>query len=324
MNAKEVLEKILKQRDDELSEYTSVFKSFAAPISSFQERIDKQKWLLTLELPVKTDTLSINRSFFEQFEVDIEPRKITREQFINDYYSHDSDYFYERIIYHNLFARFHPKVVYISQWNGRSVAVYQKALEQDLENPYILQEMRKIIQATDAKPGTKKVQISLLKSLSERNKGIKNISTLRPVRLKVPLEELAKYISYLEERCISSDSIQPYKDLIEIRLLLYTNLPFESIPKIKASHFDIDEGAMVLKDYTVPLPLSFIELVNSVYTDGEYLEFRTPKELNKFLDQTSKAKKCGLSKPIGIKSIKNAVAAVCSKEHLCLKRLPRR
>lgn len=324
MNAKEVLGKILKQRDDELSEYTSVFKSFAAPITSFQERIDKQRWLLTLELPVKADTLSINRSLFEQFEVDIEQKQLTREQFIDGYYPHDSDYFYERISYRKLFAKFHPKIVYMSQWNGRSVAVYQKALEQDLENPYVLQEIRKTIQATDAKPGTKKVQISLLKSLLERNKGEKDTRTLRAVRLKVPLEELAKYISYLEQRCISSDSIQPYKDLIEIRLLLYTNLPFESIPKIKVSHFDIDEGALVLKDYTVPLPLSFIELVNSVYTEGEYLEFRTPKELNKFLTQTSKAKKCGLSKPLGIKSIKNAMAAVCSKEHLCLKRLPRR
>ena len=84
MKAKEVLEKILKQRDDELSEYTSVFKSFAAPITSFQERIDKQRWLLTLELPVKIDTLSVNRSLFEQLEVDIEQKQVTREQFIDE------------------------------------------------------------------------------------------------------------------------------------------------------------------------------------------------------------------------------------------------
>ncbi len=327
MKAKEVLEETLKQRDDELREYISVFKSFSAPISSFQELIDKRQQLLILELPVKTDTLSVNRSLSEQFEAGTEQIPMTREKFAESYYQYHEksgkNFIYNKNSYLNLFAKLHPEIVYMSEENGQSVVTYEKALEQDLENPYVIQEIRKKIQKSDARAGTKKVQISLMKRLLERNKGTYT-STPHPVHLKVPLKELAKYISYLEQRCISSDSIQPYKDLIEIKLIFYTDMPSKKMRQIKPIHFDAEKKVLNLGDSTASVPVSFIELVNSVYAKEECLEIKTPKELNKFITQTSGAEKSGLSKPLGIKSIKNAMTAVCCKEHLSLERLPRR
>lgn len=123
----------------------------------------------------------------------------------------------------------------------------------------------------------------------------------------IDAESMAAYFAYLEKRCLDSWEIQPFRDLLEVRLLFYTSLPMSQLDKIRPKDIDCERRVIRWGSKSYPIPKTFIELAGSILSPEEIMMNKNTNQLNKFISQTSTAKKNPIKVKITPKVIRKSL-----------------
>lgn len=233
---------IRKQRDAELEKFSSQSGIDLA-------RCEARRAILTLELPCKTDTLSIHHAralAYQKIEGDksallgIDPTQeiVVSEEglHIRKKRRHNSknlikiDDFLESWIVCDVIEEAHIKRMFVF---GMVKNIFSKInfYNEDLrlENlPYILtlETMSHEIKCSDIEEDVKNVYMAQAQSLWNHISYLLPISpVLRGRRARLSLNDAAKLFDYLEIRALKSSTIQKYNDLLLCRALFYVSLP---------------------------------------------------------------------------------------------------
>lgn len=190
-------------------------------------------------------------------------------------------------------------------WN-RICERNKEIILEDLEEIFGQKKAAKVIDSLSHSPSSKKILKSHLRSIIKAVKGpIKPSTHLAPKDI-IDTELLASYFLYLEKRCLDAWEIQPYRDLLEVRLLFYISLSVSQLGKICFKDIDFAKQLICWENRSYPLPKTFIELAESILS-SEDLIVRGIKQLNKFISQTSKAKRAEIPCKITTKMIQKSL-----------------
>ena len=187
-------------------------------------------------------------------------------------------------------------------WNR----IKERNPEMDTEDLREIDGQRKAANTIESLPQTqssKKVRKSHLRGII-KGAGPKPIH-LAPKDI-LDAENLASYFAYLEKRCLNACEIQPYRDLLEVRLLFYTSLPVSQLEKICFKDVDVEKRVIRWGNQSYLLPKTYIELAETILS-SEDLIVRKIKQLNKFILQTSNAKRAALPCKITTKMIQKSL-----------------
>jgi hypothetical protein len=317
MEYRKILIEMKEQRQQELESYRSLCSEIEANMSDYPEVwVNKRKALLTLELPFKTDLISVNQALKEK-----PPMGLTLE----DWAAHDLplniDAYLEAKYKRASFIRFLR-----SRWPQVNVVNHSANEEEKLDVPledFIhripCKALLQAIESANIEESSKKVYQSYARGLIAYAKkmGIKT-----NVNKGIEAETLAIYFNYLEERCLRSYSIQPYKDLIELRLLFYVPIQSTHLNLLNLSHLNSSIQLIEHQNQRFQIPKTFIDLSKSVLRKGESFLKRDPKQLNKFVLDTAKA--AGLPSKITPSLIKHSLRFICHSEGFMMESLPLR
>ncbi|MDN3509423.1 MAG: hypothetical protein P0S93_05380 [Candidatus Neptunochlamydia sp.] len=360
MNHRQLLLEARKSRDTEIEEYISILNKIGSPTSKEWEEhrsmlennnllrndgafllephqlsqqirleIEKRKMILDLELPYVTTTVSVNSARVEyskknQKEEILIDQKIESRFSTDDTDDEDSEgtdkfiSYYKKNSLRNLLNSSRPLLLNISyDSNGNETRVLEQASDEDLESSTVRQELFKIINNKQVKDKTKKVQLSQIRQLLSHRYSITN------AKKGAPLDILASYFRYIEKRCLQSYKIQPFKDLLEVRLLSYIPLPIGSLQMITLEDINSVEKTINADGRQFPVPETVIQMAKSLFlSPQEPLFKRDSNKIHKFILQTSESAKIPLSLTPTL--IKNSLADICSQEHFYKEFLPRR
>ena len=216
-------------------------RSFSlAPAQLPQQDIEKRKMILDLELPYVITTVSVNSARVEYLkkhqkeETSIDQKIKSRfsTDNVDDEASEGTDQFinyYKKNSLRNLLNSSRPLLLNISyDSDGNKTEVLEQASDEDLESSIVKQELFEIINNKQVKNETKKAQLSQVKNLLLPKPCYPNPR----VKKGAPLNILATYFQHLENRCLQSYKIQPFKDLLEVWLLFYVALPIRSLQRV--------------------------------------------------------------------------------------------
>lgn len=187
-------------------------------------------------------------------------------------------------------------------WNR----IKERNPEMNAEHLREIDWQRKATQDIESLPqaqSSKEVRKSHLRSII-KGVGPKRIH-LAPRNI-IDAESLASYFAYLEKRCLDAWEIQPFRDLLEVRLLFYTSLPVSQLRKICFKDIDFAKQLICWENRSYPLPKTFIELAESILS-SEDLVVRGIKQLNKFISQTTNAKRAEVLCKITTKTIQKSL-----------------
>lgn len=270
MKSRQVLLKHLEQRVGDLKEYERICSSFGK--SNFQYPVDfvrRREALLNLELPYEiTYGLPVQNG-------------------------HNTSYL-ENTSYSEK-----------TTWNRireRNLGI----TPENLVEIFWLKKAAKDIESLSHAQSSKKVLKSNLKGIAKGVEGPTRPSIYIAPKRIIDTEIIASYFAYLEKRCLDAWEIQPYRDLLEVRLLFYSSLPVSLLGRICVKDIDSEKRLISWENRSYPLPKTFIELAESILS-SEDLIVRGIKQLNKFISQTSNAKRAAIPCTITAKTIQKSL-----------------
>jgi hypothetical protein len=352
MNHRQILLKEKEQRKRELENYEVFLKTsfdfenhlltlagsngYTCHVlpKTYQKEINQHQTILDLELPYKSDIVDVNKAMVASFPQNQrgygDPKKWIEKKipYKEGLEVCDKSYTslgWQKNLTNTLCFKMWPSILEVNfdkQGNRREALV--RARMEDFRRQEIRENQANNILASTMKETSKKVVLCHQRNMIKDCLHIRRDrrSLLNYVGLSA--KTLADYFKYLEFRCLNSKpSLQSYKDLIAIRLLFYApyNLPFKKLQFIKLENIDRVTNTITIEEISFPIPLNFIKLAKTVMTKDETLLQRDVHQLNKFVEQTSKA--AGL-KQINPKLIRRSLTFICHHANIMIEHLPRR
>jgi hypothetical protein len=333
MKCYQVLKNIRTQRDKSFNEYLTFLLATFGKLDQYSQNSLQTRWeILTLELPFETDTVSVNTALVSSY---VEPKDKSIDEIIDEKYPpNPCEDTYENEYRKKITKNALPKLmVRTVDLQGNDTLYTEIATKDDLKSSLAVRNafLNNYTNKSKLVESSKKTQKSHAKSIIDACTNKKKTDCYpKRVGIPIPKEILANYLLYLENRSLNSYSIGCYKDLIEVRLLLYVSLPINKLQQITRQHIDKASKVIKFEKTTFPVPATFIELVESVYSENERLFNRTSKKINKFVLQTAEAAKLKsrLNSSLKVKLtpslLKNSLGNICWEESYYKEKLPRR
>lgn len=332
MKSRKILQYIRKQRDQEIEEYRLLCSKIEADIPNYTEdAIKKRQSILTLEFPYKTDTVSVNQSLvtlIEMSESGNELKKTVRKYGTKaDTSERLTNFYYNNKYQDNSFKNFlhsesiWPKVQVIKHnLQGKiTISPAENVPEEDLAYALPREKLFKNIHEANLKDSSKRIyRCYARKHVKEADEVVGNTY----IREGIDSYTLAAYFNYLEERCLKSTSLQPYKDLIEVRLLFYVPIKTNLLNQITLSDINVLSQQLHYTDNQYRFPSTFIELARSVFSKREPLLEKSTKKLDKFVSQT--AARLKLNEKITPTLIRRSQGYIAQQEGYIIEKLPLR
>lgn len=299
----------------------------SAPTYDIQDLIEKRSHLLTLELPFHTDTVSVNRMLVDSFTEEKDQTAFLEiENSAYKYFQGNKNKAYQ---ISNLLNKVWPKinrVVYVDGIPSEKMAYVDFY---DFGRDEVRSKFFNSINYLSVKESTKKVYQCYFQAIlaSWRSEGLGEHLLLKVNEVKRALEanldikSLANYFEYLEERCLRKQSEEAYKDLIAVKLLFYAPLTLKKLDQICLKHINLSNLTIQFEEVSFAVPSTFIALATALFSKDEPLLHMNAKELNKFMEQTSKANKL---KKISPTSIRQSLRLISYQQGFINEKLPRR
>jgi hypothetical protein len=327
MQCRQVLLEIRRKRDEELKEYQELCTKIG-PTPYHTEIIKKRQEILILELPFKTDTPSIGAAALQkELKEKIRDQQGSIIQRINEWRnkgSRNQQYARKHIykIYMEISAKYYS-ISYDEEGN-KKIGPLSKLPPDELEYVVTLEMVQDAINLKTLNPRSRAVYKSLFKDLRRILNSQEGDLYRGAITTGISSEILAGYLEHLEQRCLKAKkSDKSYRNLLEVRTLLYLPLPCTQLNKITLS--DIGSSTRKTEPNKIngcPFPSSFIELAKAVLSDNEPFLKRNSKQLGRFIEQSSNAAK--LEGKIKLKQIQRSMKAICQKEQFLAEYLPSR
>lgn len=317
-----------KQREQELEEYRILCSKIESDVVGHPENlILKRRSILTLELPFKTDAVSVNQALIEEKDFFENPRQVEEDL------PKSTDYLYNAKYREASFENFlhsesiWPKAIEIKYSSKGNITFKpaEKIPEEDLDNCSLpCHELMKNISNYPLKESSKKVYHCLARQYITPIQEMDVHMMIAKVNRRIGIESdcLAAYFNYLEERCLKSGSLRHYRDLIEVRLLFYVPITSKDLNQCKLSNINESTQLLRCRGTYHRLPTTLIELIRATIPEDEPLLKRDTKQLNKFVSQTSAT--IGLKNKITPKLIRRSQDFIAHREGYIKERLPLR
>ncbi|CCB89128.1 hypothetical protein [Simkania negevensis] len=342
MKCREELLTIRRERQEELHEYSSILSAFSFDSKNLLRR---RYNLLTLELPHKTDTLSVNEAWvsdylLREFENSSERSLSEKEKFNrkvrNRFPERDQKNYkneenlYQQRCWINKFESLDLKIENISyDSDGRATRELKTISDDDMESSIVRKEVIKEFIKGCRKEGSKRVQTSLCKQFLKRESRSNKVF-VQEADIVAAIKfgrvccssEMAKLYEYLENRCLLKGKEEYYKNLCETRLLLYVPKGIPTLKTIKLSDIDIRSKVIKVGDEVYSVPETFIRLAKSLYRPTQFIFKSTNDQIFKLVARA--VKKADLLKDITPKLIRQCLSHVYFENGLNLDLLPRR
>jgi hypothetical protein len=348
MHSRLILEALRAERTRELEEFKIYGNLWH---DDGKELIAHRKAILTLELPFKTDSVSLNESWVNTRKREKSKVENVFEKWFSSYRNFDQKDA-KNSFRTTLKSALHEQVDICS--NSFEVIFKDKVRElivpaEDLNRVSVLQAFAELIERANFTEATKENYLLRLDAifrpityennivsrlykqrqtralLRSQPKLLGNKLNISPNKRRVFLEticpyELANFFDYLESRYLKSNKKEHLVDLVEIRFMFYAPLSCQELHRIKMEN--IGSNSLVCQETHFNFPESFMELASSVKASSDTLMTKNEKQLYKLILNLSNS--CGLKKVITPTYIKKGLQAIYLFYAFSPERLPKR
>lgn len=269
---------------------------------SIESLIKKQQAIALLEFPYKTDAASVNSSLF----IPKADKSLTEADWNRKYQENSLAHFMQAYE-----VKYSPEGQMISspvELNGDDL---QCALPQEI--------LIKNIDNANLKKDSKRTYRSIARKIGLGDKQVGSLKVHRPPA-GLDCDTLSIYFNYLEERCLNSDLLSHYHDLIGIRLLFYVPLETSLLNECTLSNINESTQSMRCTGQEYKLPQSFIELVKTTHKKRTPLLQRDTKQLTKLISRTCDG--AGLKGKITATLIRRSQEFIAYQEGYVKEKLP--